>query len=130
MTVQQTSEQDEPPALTIYFAERVGAAASAIAGQKQVEDKHAPTPGENEQIAVVNVKGLNYREIWSRVQTSTGAKEVEAGSEDVQDLERLKKISEKAVVDRQRIEAMRQAKRDQERMLAEARGEIEKAKQI
>lgn len=130
MTVQQTSEQDGPAALTIYFAERVGGTATAIAGKKQIADKHAPVPGSNEKTAVVDVRGLNWEEIWTRVQASTGAQEVAASGEDEAELKKLAEIGEKAVKDRERIQAMRQAKKDQERMLAEARGEVEKLKQM
>lgn len=130
MTVQQTTDQDGPAALTIYFAERVGSTATAIAGKTQVTDKHAPVPGSNEKTAVMDVKGLNWEEIWTRVQASTGAREVPASTEDEAELKRLQEISEKAVRDRERIQAMRQAKKDQERMLAEARGEVEKLKQV
>lgn len=130
MTVEQTQDQDGPAALTIYFAERVGSTATAIAGKKQISDKHAPAPDGDEKTAVVDVKGLNYQEIWSRVQASTGAEEITASPEDEAEMKRLQEISEKAVKDRERIQAMRQAKKDQERMLAEARGEVEKLKQM
>lgn len=114
--------------MTIYFAERVGVTAAALAAQRKVTDTHAPAPGPNEQTAIVNVKGLTYQEIWNRLQTSTGATEVEATPEDVEEQNRLQQLSEKAVVDRGRVAAVQQAKKDQERMLAEARGEIEEAK--
>lgn len=130
MTVQQTSDQDGPASLTIYFAERVGSTASAIAGNKQITDKHAPTPEGSEKTAVVDVKGLSFQEIWSRVQASTGAEDVAASPEDEAELKKLADISAKAVKDRERIRAMRQAKKDQERMLAEARGEVEKLKEL
>ncbi|KAJ5570567.1 uncharacterized protein N7459_009997 [Penicillium hispanicum] len=130
MTVQQTAEQEGPAALTIYFAERVGSTANAIAGSKQITDKHAPAPETDEKTAVVDVKGLSFEEIWSRVQASTGAEEITASPEDQAEAKRLADISAKAVKDRERIQAMRQAKKDQERMLAEARGEVEKLKQV
>lgn len=130
MTVRQTQDQDGPAALTIYFAERVGSTATAIMGGTQITDKHAPAPGNNEKTAVVDLKGLNWEEIWTRVQASTGAREVPASAEDEVELKKLQEIAEKAVKDRERIQAMRQAKKDQERMLAEARGEVEKSKQI
>ncbi|KAJ5190363.1 uncharacterized protein N7498_009348 [Penicillium cinerascens] len=128
MTVRQTEEQEGPAALTIYFAERVGSTANAIAGKNQITDKHAPAPEASERTAVVDVKNLTWEEIWSRVQASTGAEEVPATAEDQAEQKKLQAISEKAVKDRERIQAMRQAKRDQERMLAEARGEVEKLK--
>ena len=130
MTVQQTTEQDGPAALTIYFAERVSSTANAIAGSRKITDKHAPPPETGEKTAVVDVKNLSFEEIWSRVQASTGAEEVTASAEDEAEAKKLADISAKAVKDRERIQAMRQAKKDQERMLAEARGEVEKLKQL
>lgn len=130
MTVQQTDEQDGPAALTIYFAERVSSTATAIAGSNKITDKHAPAPESSEKTAVVDVKNLTWQEIWSRVQASTGAEEVKASTEDEAELKKLADISAKAVKDRERIKAMRQAKKDQERMLAEARGEVEKLNQV
>ncbi|KAJ5125355.1 hypothetical protein N7476_010302 [Penicillium atrosanguineum] len=128
MTVQQTEDQAGPAALTIYFAERVSSTASAVAGKTQVTDKHAPAPEASEKTAVVDLKNLTWEEIWSRVQASTGAEDVPVSEADQEEAKKLKAISEKAVGDRERIKAMRQAKKDQERMLAEARGEVEKLK--
>lgn len=130
MSVQQTQDQDGPAALTIYFAEQAGSAATAIAGKNPVTDKHAPAPGDNEKTAVVDVKGLNFKEIWSRVKASTGAEEVRPNSEEEAELKRLRELSEQSAKDRQRIQSIQQAKKDQERMLAEARGQVEKLKQL
>ncbi|KAJ5777741.1 hypothetical protein N7520_000987 [Penicillium odoratum] len=128
MTVQQTDEQEGPAALTIYFNERLSSTATGIAG-KQITDKHAPKPEAGEKSIVVDLKNLDPKEIWTRVQASTGAEDVPASEADVAEAKRLAAITEKAVGDRKRIQAMRQAKKDQERMLAEARGEVEKLKQ-
>ncbi|CEO59891.1 hypothetical protein PMG11_04541 [Penicillium brasilianum] len=130
MTVQQTDDQNAPPALTIYFAERLSSTASAIVGAKKIADKHAPAPESGEKAAVVDLKDLSYKEIWSRVQASTGAEEVPASAEDEAERKRLEAITAKAGKDRERIRGMRQAKKDQERMLAEARGEVEKLREL
>lgn len=130
MTVQQTDDQNAPPALTIYFAERLSSTASAIVGTKKIADKHAPAPESGEKAAVVDLKDLSYKEIWSRVQASTGAEEVPASAEDEAERKRLEAITAKAGKDRERIRGMRQAKKDQERMLAEARGEVEKLREL
>ncbi|KAJ5898830.1 hypothetical protein N7495_003574 [Penicillium taxi] len=129
MTVKQIDDQEGPSALTIYFAERLSSTATAISG-KQVIDKFAPAAEDNEKSIVVDLKNLGYQEIWSRVQASTGAEEVKPTEADESDLVRLSKITEQAVGDRERIQAKRQAKKDQERMLAEARGEVDKLKEI
>lgn len=126
MTVHKTDDQSKPPALTIYFAEQIGGTAAAIAAKQAIKDAHAPAPEGNEKAAVVNIKGLSYQEIWSRVQASTGAEQVATSPEDEAEAKKLADMKVKAVQDRQRIQGMRQAKKDQERMLAEARGEVEK----
>lgn len=130
MTVHKTDDQSKPPALTIYFAEQIGSTAAAIAAKKQIQDAHAPAPQGNEKAAVVDIQGLSYQEIWSRVQASTGAEEVATSPEDEAEAKKLADMKVKAVQDRERIQGMRQAKKDQERMLAEARGEVEKQKQV
>ncbi|KAJ5082884.1 hypothetical protein N7532_011927 [Penicillium argentinense] len=115
-----------PPALTIYFADRIGSTATAIAGAKKITDKHAPAPANGEKMATVNIKDLTYQEIWNRVQASTGAEEIPVSEEDKAEAQKFEDMNTKAVKDRERIQAKRQAKKDQERMLAEARGEVEK----
>ncbi|KAJ5934963.1 hypothetical protein N7454_001015 [Penicillium verhagenii] len=129
MTVQQTDEQEGPAALTIYFNERLSSTAAGIAG-KQFADKHAPKPEATEKSVIVDLKNLDAKEIWSRVQASTGAADVPTSAEDEAEAKRLDAITARAVGDKKRIQAMRQAKKDQERMLAEARGEVEKLKQV
>ncbi|KAJ5532870.1 hypothetical protein N7494_009422 [Penicillium frequentans] len=128
MTVQQTEDQEGPAALTIYFNEQLSSTAAGLAS-KQLVDKHAPKPEATEKSVVVDLKNLDPKEIWTRVQASTGAADVPPSEEDLAEAKRLAAITEKAVGDRKRISAMRQAKKDQERMLAEARGEVEKLKQ-
>ncbi|KAJ5225743.1 hypothetical protein N7468_006968 [Penicillium chermesinum] len=130
ITVRQTDDQAGPAALTIYFSERLSSTAAAIAGANQVVDKHAPAPVEGEKAAVVNVKNLEFNEIWNRVQASTGAQELKPSAEDEAERKRLEAIAARAVGDRERIARIQQAKKDQERMLAEARGEVEKLKSM
>ncbi|CAP97540.1 hypothetical protein E8E15_009308 [Penicillium rubens] len=126
MTVAQTSNQQGPAALTIYFAERVGSAAAALANEKKVVDELAPAPEANEQSAVLDIKNRTYQQIWDRVQAMTGAKVVPATSDDIALSQKLAEIKKRSGPDRQRVLAIRQAKKDQERMLAEARGQVDK----
>ncbi|KAJ5416074.1 hypothetical protein N7465_004769 [Penicillium sp. CMV-2018d] len=126
MTVTQTSNQQGPAALTIYFAERAGSAATALANEKKVIDELAPAPEANEQSAVLDIKNRTYQQIWDRVQAMTNAKVVPANSEDIALSEKLAEIQKRSGPDRQRVQAIRQAKKDQERMLAEARGQVDK----
>ncbi|KAJ5961612.1 hypothetical protein N7501_006553 [Penicillium viridicatum] len=126
MTVTQTSNQQGPAALTIYFAERAGSAATALANEKRVIDELAPAPEANEQSAVLDIKNRTYEQIWDRVQAMTNAKVVPANSEDIALSQELAEIKKRSGPDRQRVQAIRQAKKDQERMLAEARGQVDK----
>ncbi|CAI7630048.1 unnamed protein product [Penicillium discolor] len=126
MSVTQTSNQQGPAALTIYFAERVGSAATALANEKKVIDELAPAPEANEQSAVLDIKNRTYQQIWDRVQAMTNAKVVPANSEDIALSQKLAEIKKKSGPDRERVQAIRQAKKDQERMLAEARGQVDK----
>lgn len=128
MTVKQTQDQEGPAALTIYFAERASNAASLAAAK--IEDKHAPAPESTEKTAVVDLKNLDYKEIWNKVKTMTGAQDVPATPEEETELKKFEQLRQQSDKDRMRIAAMRQAKKDQERMLQEARGEIEKLKQL
>lgn len=112
--------------MTIYFAERVGSAATALANEKKVIDELAPAPEANEQSAVLDIKNRTYQQIWDRVQAMTNAKVVPATSEDIALSQKLAEIKKKSGPDRERVRAIRQAKKDQERMLAEARGQVDK----
>lgn len=129
MSVRQTTEQDGPAALTIYFANRISKAASLNAA-KDVEDAHAPPPGEGEQAAVVDLKNLEHADIWNKVMKMTGAKEVEVSAEDAEELRNLEALRLQADKDRERVGAMRQAKKDHERMLAEARAEANRLRDM
>ena len=66
MTVRPTDEQDGPAALTVYFHERLSSTAPGIAGTKPVVDKYAPAAEGEEKSAVIDLKDLNYEEIWRR----------------------------------------------------------------
>ena len=131
MTVKQTEDQEGPAALTIYFAEKLSNAANLGSGGKSpLDDKHAPAAGEAEKTAVVDVRGLDFKSIWDKVRMMTGAKDVaatEAEQAEIKKLEQMKVTSEK---DRVRNATIRQAKKDQERMLQEARGEVERLRQM
>lgn len=126
MTVTQTTNQQGPSALTIYFVERAGNAAKSLAQERKVTDALAPAAETNEDSVVLDIKNRSYQQIWDRVQAMTGAKNVSATAEDNALLQKLAEIKKKAGPDRQRVKAIRQAKKDQERMLAEARGQVDK----
>ncbi|PYH46846.1 mitochondrial 54S ribosomal protein mL61 [Aspergillus saccharolyticus JOP 1030-1] len=129
MTVRQTTDQEGPAALSVYFAQQASKTASMIAAA-DLKDTHAPAPADNEQVAVLDVKGLAYPEIWSKLKNLTNATEIAATEAEKTELRKLEQMKVKAEHDRVRIATMRQKKKDQERMLQEARGEIEKLKQL
>jgi large subunit ribosomal protein MRP49 len=126
MTVKQTEDQSGPSALTIYFAEKAGSAANAVANESKVIDASAPAPAENEDPVVLDLKNRTDKQIWDRLQIMTNAKAVHASAEDMEISKKLQAIQAKSGPDRQRVQSIRQQKKDQERMLAMARGEVEK----
>ncbi|PKY07343.1 50S ribosomal protein Mrp49 [Aspergillus campestris IBT 28561] len=130
MSVKQTDDQEGPAALTIYFAERASKPASITAAVAELTDKHAPAPGDAEKTAIVDLRNLDYREIWNKVMNVTGAKEVPASAEEEAEVKRFEQMREQSGRDRVRIAAIRQAKKDQERMLQIARGEVEKLREL
>lgn len=129
ITVKQTLDQEGPAALTIYFDGKVPNSAEKHNAANRINDQHAPKPAENEKTVVIDAKNLTYTEIWDRVKEATGAQEVQATDEEKAELEWLEQLKKKSEVDRARVAAIRQAKKDQERMLQEARGEAEKLRQ-
>lgn len=133
MTVKQTDEQEGPASLTIYFAERLSNAASLNAGTGAGaggKDTFAPEAGGAEKTAVLDVKDLDFKKIWEKVQMMTGAKAVEATDAEAEEAKRLENMRVQSGADRERNANIRQAKKDQERMLQEARGEVERLKQM
>lgn len=129
MSVRQTQEQEGPAALTVYFADKISKAASKSAA-KNVDDKHAPSPAEGEKSAVVDLKNLAHADIWKKVLTVTGAEEVQASEEDAQELKTLEELRVQSEKDRARVATLRQKKKDHERMLADARGEAERLRNL
>ncbi|KAL3461362.1 CI-B8 domain-containing protein [Aspergillus heterothallicus] len=127
MTVKQTTNQEAPAALTIYFSENISSAASANA--TKLTDKHAPAPSASEKTTVMNLKDLNYTDIWHNLKTFTGAIELSPTKEEQSELKKVEEMRQKAVEDRKRVAEIRQAKKDQEKMLEQARGEVAKLRQ-
>lgn len=134
MTVKQTTEQDGPAALTIYFsAEQRASKAQQItessSSSPPVKDTHAPPPQPSEKTTVLDLKDLEWKDIWKKVKTVTGARDVMATPEEVEQLKKYEEMRVKSEQDRVRVLQIRQAKKDQERMLQEARGEVERLRQ-
>lgn len=129
MSVRQTTNQEGPAALTVYFAEKLSNAAS-IAGAKDIKDEHAPAPREGEVSAVVDLKNLGHADIWEKVKMMTGATDVEASEADLEELKNLEGLRVQSEKDRERVREMRQKKKDHEKMLADARAEAERLKNM
>lgn len=131
MTVRQTDEQEGPASLTIYFAERLSNAASLGAKSSGSDgDTFAPKAEDAEKTTVLDVKDLDFKKIWEKVRMMTGAKEVEATDAEAEEVKRLENMRVQSGADRERNANIRQTKKDQERMLQEARGEVERLKQM
>lgn len=130
MTVRQMEDQKAPPVLTIYFSGMKPSKYASLNASKNVNDKHAPKPQVGENAAVVDVRNLAVEDIWKKVRSMTGAQEVEASEADKEEVKKLEAIRAQAEVDRERVGKMRQAKKDQERMLEQARKEVEKLREL
>lgn len=128
MTVKQIQDQNGPSALTIYFAEKASDAAIALANEHKTTDSFAPALNPNEASVVLDVRNHTYKQIWDRVRLMTNAQLVRTSAEDLALQKKLEAITEKAGPDRARMQAILQAKKDQARMLAVARGEVDKGK--
>ncbi|KAL4868570.1 hypothetical protein BDV12DRAFT_169333 [Aspergillus spectabilis] len=126
MTVKQTTDQEVPATLTVYFAEKLSNAASVSA--ETVKDEHAPAPTETEKTAILDLRHLAYTDIWKKLKTVTGAQEVLATAAEEAQLEKVAEWRVRSKEDQARVAAIRQAKKDQELMLQQARGEVEKLK--
>jgi large subunit ribosomal protein MRP49 len=127
MTVKQTTDQEGPASLTIYFSENLSKAASSNA--TDMTDQHAPAPSATEKTAVLDLKNLPYTDIWHNVKVLTGAQEVSPTTEEQMELKKVEQMRLKAVEDRKRVAGLREAKKDQEKMLEQARGEVAKLRQ-
>lgn len=130
MTVRQMEDQKAPPVLTIYYSGAKPSKYASLNASKDVNDKHAPKPQEGENAAVVDVRNLAVEDIWKKVRSMTGAQEVETSEADKEEVKKLEAIRAQAEVDRERVGKMRQAKKDQERMLEQARKEVERLREL
>ncbi|WEW60649.1 hypothetical protein PRK78_006136 [Emydomyces testavorans] len=124
MSVKQTDDNAGPAILTLYFANKDGAG-KAI---PSTTDEFAPIPTESEVIKDIDVKGKSLEEIWTSFKDLTGAEELKISDNDRQELEERSRQREKSEVDRQRVAGIRQARKDQEKLLATARADVERAK--
>lgn len=122
-------EEKNAPALTIFFSGAQPTKAQAY-HDASIKDEFAPSPTESEKAVVLNLKDYNFEEIWQQVKELTGAIEVESTVEDREQVEKFRQMAVKAEADRIRVSGIRQAKKDQERMLQEARGEVEKLREL
>lgn len=123
------TEEKLAPALTIFFSGTQPKKAQAY-HDAALKDEFAPKPTEAEKAVVLNLKDYNFEEIWQQVKELTGAVEVAATPEDREQIEKFRQMVVKSESDRARVAGIRQAKKDQERMLQEARGEVEKLREL
>ncbi|EAS36342.3 50S ribosomal protein Mrp49 [Coccidioides immitis RS] len=125
MSVKQTDDNAGPAVLTLYFANKDGATQAT----SSTTDEFAPAPTESESVKTIDIKGKSLEEIWGSFKSMTGAEDLKVSEADRQELEELSKQKEKSEVDRQRVAGIRQARKDQEKMLAAARADVERAKE-
>lgn len=103
---------------------------ASLNAAKDLNDEHAPKAAEGEKSAVLNLKDLPVAEIWKKVQLVTGAKDVEVTEADREERKWLENLDEQSVKDQERVTAINKKKKDQERMLEEARREVEKLREL
>lgn len=77
----------------------------------------------------MDLRDLDWKRIWDKVRVMTGAKEVQASAKEEEEVKKLEQMAVQSVKDQERNAKIRQTKRDQERMLQEARGEVERLRQ-
>ncbi|RJE23572.1 50S ribosomal protein Mrp49, partial [Aspergillus sclerotialis] len=125
MTVRQIDNQDLPPVLTVYFSGGQVSKPASLNAAKDINDEYAPKAEAGEKSAVLNLRDLPVAEIWKKVQLVTGAKDVEILEKDRKEKKWLDELDERSVKDQERVAAINKKKKDQERMLEEARKEVE-----
>lgn len=130
MSVKQTMEQEGPAALSVYFAHEPTSAVMANSAEEAVKDGFAPVPEGGEKRVVLNVRDQDWKGIWGRLQTVTGAGDVEPSKEELDEVKKLEQMREQSSKDRERVGSIRQKKKDQEEMLKKARGEVEMLRQL
>jgi large subunit ribosomal protein MRP49 len=123
MTVHQTDNQSGPALLTIYFA---NTAVEHSSTPGQTIDTLAPAPTTSETATTIDVKNKELNQIWTRFKELTGAQELATSDADRQEIEETSRHKEKSGIDRRRVAKIRQAKKDQERLLQAAKADVEK----
>lgn len=124
ISVKQIDDQSKPAMLTVYFARPEGKAAEAA--EIKMEDSFAPAPRPSEYVKAIDVRNQQVSEIWEKLKAATGAQETKVSEADRKEMEDNEKQLQQSEIDRQRVASIRQAKKDQEKMLEAAKAEVEK----
>ncbi|KAK2744034.1 hypothetical protein FQN57_004487 [Myotisia sp. PD_48] len=130
ITVTQTKDEAVPPLLTLYFAKPSdGSISNPSSPESKVVDNLAPPPMESESVQTLDIRDLDYSQIWERVKSATSAEDMKPSEEDTQEVEELERNKVQAKIDKERVSKARRARKDQLKMLAAAQAEIAKQKQ-
>lgn len=124
MTVKQTEDNAGPALLTLYFANKE----SAEKATASKTDELAPAPAESEIVKTINIKDKSLEDIWASFKGLTGAEEVPVAEADRQEIEEFVRLENQSEVDRKRVAGIRQARKDQEKLLEAARADVQKAR--
>ncbi|EGE78181.2 50S ribosomal protein Mrp49 [Blastomyces gilchristii SLH14081] len=145
VTVKQTTEQEGPAILSVYFKNEAAVAAEATAattnsqqattaavppapegGEEQLVDEFAPPPTESEIVRRINVKRKTVRHIWDDFKQMTGAEDIPLSEEDKAEIEEMQRQKELSDLDRKRVAENRQMIKDQEKLLEAAREDVKR----
>lgn len=124
MSVKQIEDNAAPALLTLYFANKEGAEKAT----SSTTDELAPAPAESEIVKTINVKDKSLEDIWASFKGLTGAEELPIPEADRQEIEEFARLQEQSEIDRKRVAGIRQARKDQEKLLEAARADVQKAR--
>ncbi|OJD12031.1 hypothetical protein AJ78_07319 [Emergomyces pasteurianus Ep9510] len=142
VTVKQTSEQEGPAILSIYFNNKSAGVIEADAasseeaptasppptpeGEEQLSDEFAPPPTESEIVRRLNIKKKTIRHIWEDFKMMTGAEDIPLSEADKAEIEETQRQKELSDLDRKRVAENRQMIKDQEKLLEAAREDVKR----
>ncbi|PGG98044.1 hypothetical protein GX51_07018 [Blastomyces parvus] len=136
VTVKQTTEQEGPATLSIYFKNEAAAttgsqgattAPPTLEGAEEPPvDEFAPPPAESEIVRRVNIKRKTLRHIWDDFKQMTGAEDIPLSEADKAEIEEVQRQKELSDLDRKRVAENRQMIKDQQKLLEAAREDVKR----
>ena len=126
MTVERSTEQSGPSALTIFYATQAkissltaSPAPSLTTSGDSTTSSHTPF----DKTETIDMKGKHEREILGSLLKLTQAKKVEATEEEAAELARLEEQQRRSGVDRERTARVIELEKREKMLLEQARGD-------